>query len=235
MNGGSQRLSADWGRDASQGRGAGQERGAGRGRGASGGRGTGRVRGAGRGRGTGWGQGAGRGRDNRLDSGHRQRQQHGIPTCAVSISVPDDNFTQPNMFQPLRDPGPHFPPGFPLEPTELDLFCLFVDDEVLDRLATSTTQYAEQKKGTKPTMHTKFKRHPLTADEIMRFLGCLLLLSINTVRNYRQAWNDKSSQRLVHLNHLLTRDRFEQIASFLHVVTAEEEAELSQHRHFKSM
>ena len=64
----------------------------------------------------------------------------------------------------------------------------------------------------------------------MRFLGCLLLLSIDSVQNYRQAWNDKSSQHLVYLNHLLTHDRFEQIRPFLCVVTVEEEAELSQHR-----
>lgn len=104
-----------------------------------------------------------------------------------------------------------------------------MDDEVLDRLVTATTQYAEQKSH-KRTMYTKFKRHPLTADEMMRFLGCLLLLSINSVRNYRHAWNSKNSQYLVHLSQLLTRDRFEQIASFLHVVTASEEAQLAQHR-----
>ena len=113
----------------------------------------------------------------------------------------------------------------------LYLFCLFVDDEILNRLAANTTtQYAAPKKDAKPTMHMKFKRHPLTADKIMRFLGCLLLLSIDSVQNYRQAWNDKSSQHLVYLNHLLTHDRFEQIRPFLCVVTVEEEAELSQHR-----
>ena len=47
---------------------------------------------------------------------------------------------------------------------------------------------------------------------------------------YRQAWNRNSSQYLCNLHQLLNRDRFEQIASFLHVVTVTEEAQLSRHR-----
>lgn len=47
--------------------------------------------------------------------------------------------------------------------------------------------------------------------------------------NYAQARNSKSSQHLVHLGQLLIRDRFKQIASFLYVVMASEESQLSQH------
>ena len=64
----------------------------------------------------------------------------------------------------------------------------------------------------------------------MSYLGCLLLLSINSVRNYRQAWNESSSQCLVNLCQLLSRDRFEQISSLLHIVTTEEETQLSPHK-----
>ena len=78
-------------------------------------------------------------------------------------------------------------------------------------------------------MYQRFKRHPLTNDEMMRYLGCLLLLSINSVQIYTQAWNEKSCQYLPSLQCLLTRDRFEVIESFLHVVTVDKEAELSPH------
>ena len=64
----------------------------------------------------------------------------------------------------------------------------------------------------------------------MRYFGCLLLLSINSVRNYRCAWMKKSSQYLCHLHHLLSRDCFEAIGAFLHVVTEEEEASMSSHK-----
>jgi len=34
---------------------------------------------------------------------------------------------------------------------------MFVDDEILNRLAAKTTQYTEPKTDAKPTMHMKFK------------------------------------------------------------------------------
>ena len=169
-----------------------------------------------RGRGRGRGQGSGTGSNN-------------VPQCAIPISVPDVNATPSEEFNPLRNPGPHLPPSLPQDATELDLFHLFVDDEVLERLVTATNEYAEQKKDSKPTMYARFKRHTLTTDEVNRYLGCLILLSINSVRNYTKAWNRRSSQYLIKLHRLMTRDRFEDISAFLHVVTSSEEAQLSQH------
>ena len=55
----------------------------------------------------------------------------------------------------------------PHEPTELDLFRLIVDDDMLEHLVEATNHYAEKKKDTKPNMYARFKRHPLTADEVM--------------------------------------------------------------------
>ena len=60
----------------------------------------------------------------------------------------------------------------------------------------------------------------------MRYIGVLLLLSISSTRSYRQAWNVRSSQVLVHLLDLMSRNRFETISAFFHVVTTDEEAEL---------
>ena len=47
--------------------------------------------------------------------------------------------------------------------SELDLFYLFVDDNILDQLVTATKDYAEKPKQKKTN------------------IGCLLLLSINSV------------------------------------------------------
>lgn len=73
-------------------------------------------------------------------------------------------------------------------------------------------------------MYERFKWHPLTAAEILHFL------SINPVRNYRQVWSSNSSQHLVQLSRLLNCDRFEHIASYLHMVTSSEETQLSQYK-----
>ena len=158
------------------------------------------------------------------------RSTDGVQSIATPITQVDSNFVSPDAFQPLRIPGPHLPDSVGDDTSELGLFRLFFDDSVLERLVTSTNDYADKNQSIKPNMYKRFKRHPLTPDEIMRYLGCLLLLSISSVRNYCSAWSKKSSQHLSHLPRLLTRDRFQAIGAFLHVVTAEEESSMSSHR-----
>ena len=63
----------------------------------------------------------------------------------------------------------------------------------------------------------------------MCFLGCLLLLSVNSVRSYRHAWEKKSRQFMVRLLQLMSRNQFETIGSFLHIVTPAEEVQLANH------
>ena len=63
----------------------------------------------------------------------------------------------------------------------------------------------------------------LTKEEMFQYIGVLLLLSINSMRSYRQAWNNKSSQILVRLLDLMSRNWFEAISAFFHVVTSDEE------------
>ena len=43
------------------------------------------------------------------------------------------------------------------------------------------------------------------------------------MRSYRLAWDPKSLQALIHLHDLMSRNRFENISAFFHVVTTEEE------------
>ena len=63
----------------------------------------------------------------------------------------------------------------------------------------------------------------------MRYIGCLLLLSINSVRSHRKAWDPKSSQYIIRLNDLMSRHRFEEIAAVFHIATPAEEAEFAAH------
>ena len=146
-----------------------------------------------------------------------------VPRSAKSITVTDNGFRDHDDFLPLRDPGPHLPSDN-LE--KLDIFRLFFDADTLERLVVSTNAYAESKKAQKRLMYLRFKKSPLTKEEMMRYIGVLLLLSISSTRSYRQAWNVRSSQVLVRLLDLMSRNRFETISAFFHVVTTDEEAEL---------
>ena len=230
--------------------GCGYERGRGRGRGRSRGRGRGRgVDGRSQSRGRGWGRGRsrevngrgqsrghGRGRNRGRSRGRgrgRARDQQDllvtgykdlIPKEAVSIDQKDTAFVECSDFLPIRDPGPHLP--FPEQQciTELDLFSLYITDGMLEHFVEATNSYAESKKESKRGMYRQFKLVPLTKEELLRYLGVLLLLSINSVRSYRQAWDRKSSQLLVRLHDLMSRNRFEAISAFFHVVTPGEES-----------
>ena len=176
--------------------GRGRRRGRGRDRGR--GRGRGRPRGRalfsqGRGHPSSNSRGRGRGATERGRSGRRTPYRDLIPPEATPITVPDDSRSAPPDFNPLRIPGPHLPPGE--NPTsELDYFRLFFDDEILDNLVVATNDYAEDKKDQVKSMYKRFKLKELTRDEMLAFIGVLIHLGINTVRNYKQVGNIRSSQ-----------------------------------------
>ena len=114
-----------------------------------------------------------------------------IPISAKSIDLTDIGFQEPDEFHPIRSPGPKLPSD---DLAELNLFNLFIGVEVLERLVSATNVYAEQKKDQRKAMNRRFKLSPLTNEEMMAYIGVLLLLSISSVRSYRQAWDVKSSQ-----------------------------------------
>ena len=93
---------------------------------------------------------------------------------------------------PLREPGPQLQDDQPA--TELDLLRLFISDDLLDKFIIATNAYAETQKNVKPAMYIRFKRTPLTREELLRYIGAHYLLSINSVRNFRKAWERRSSQ-----------------------------------------
>ena len=114
-----------------------------------------------------------------------------IPKEAKPISEEDTDFLEWNEFMPLRDPGPHL---LESQVTELELLRLFISDDMLEKFIVATNAYAEAQKEAKQAMYTRFKRTPLTKEELIRYIGVLLLLSVNSVRNFRKAWERKSSQ-----------------------------------------
>ena len=161
---------------------------------------SGNVRGSGRG----MRRGHSRGSRGHTGRGLSVSFQSLIPPSAKSISIPDACFQEPEEFMPIRTPGPHIPYSDDSDVSGLDLFRLFIDDETLDRLVTSTLAYVESKKDHKRSMYQRFMKQTLDRDEMARYIGVLLLLSINSTRNYQQAWNPKSSQvSLEYLNNAI--------------------------------
>ena len=130
-----------------------------------------------------------RGRGNRLNN-----YVDLLPQEAKPCSEEDREFRWCDEFLPLRDPGPHLPFADDHTPSELELVRLFISDDVVQYLVEATNLYAEGKKELKKAMYLSFKPTVLDEDEMMRYIAVLLLLSINNVRNYKQAWNARSAQ-----------------------------------------
>ena len=98
--------------------------------------------------------GGGRGRGGRGGGGTMPakkkaaaKKSDSLPTNATPISTTDSKFKDLNSFCPLRDVGPHLPPGTDCD--ALGLFELFFDNSIMDRILQSTYAYAESKKESK--------------------------------------------------------------------------------------
>ena len=114
-----------------------------------------------------------------------------LPQASVPMSGIDTAFEAIAEFCPLREAGPQIPEGS--SPNELDMFSQFFNDQVIESLVVATNDYAEQK-DSKRSAYRRYKLSPLTKEEMWRYLGFFLLLSITSTQIYRQVCNPKSSQ-----------------------------------------
>ena len=58
----------------------------------------------------------------------------------------------------------------------------------------ATNAYLEAKEEFKPAMYLRFKQSPLTRNEMIRYIGVYLLLSVNSVCSYRKPCIRRSSE-----------------------------------------
>ena len=205
-------------------RGGGPARGVFRGRGTT--RGTGRARGASRGRGRGRGRGRARG--------------HGRGSTTTAVGA--DNHPQlggwtdedsaggdPPTFTPVRPAGIHLPGDFIItkDHEELDFFQLFFSQQVLERIANATNEYAWRHIVDTPAYGDRFGAwEETTAEEIRKVLGQILYMSIVRLPKVEDYY------RITPLFHglwarafIASRNRFKALMSFLHLTTADEETE----------
>ena len=120
----------------------------------------------------------------------------------------------------IENPEPHPSPN--TDTSAISLFELYFNYTTIAHFIEATNAYAEEIKHTKKAMYRQFKYKQLTKT-------VLLLLGITGVRSYTKAWNSRNAQYILRLNELMTRNRYEAIASFFHIVTPEEETSFSNH------
>ena len=104
----------------------------------------------------------------------------------------------------------------------------------MKRIRSCTLAYAESKKFEKKKQYDIFTRRSLTKEELMAFIGALILLAINRVWKHRKTWSCARAQGIVQLSELLMCQHFELLGCFLHVVSTEEEESMESNR-FKKL
>ena len=111
------------------------------------GRDRGRARGQGRGKCSDYGTQHGKSKPSKGKTPVKKFQVHDL--LDVDNDVPKTH--------DFRAAGACLPSGFSVEPSPADLFQLFFDNKIVQKICDATNEYAERQKTKRPTMHRYFK------------------------------------------------------------------------------
>lgn len=187
-------------------------------------RGAERIRGRGgqRGRGRQAHRGRGRGthRGRNIDVGG----QEDCPQTWKTVEQPDEAPPTPRFF-PKRTPGVQ-PPLDLGTPQPGEIFSHFFDDELLQVLVGETN-----KKALSNTANgKKFRWKPVTKEELRKFIGVLLYMSVLNLPKLRDYWRKGSIFSVNFSSSVMSRDRFRNILSNLNMTDPEDDAENASKR-----
>ncbi|CAG5135619.1 unnamed protein product [Candidula unifasciata] len=114
------------------------------------------------------------------------------------------------------------PIGLPDNISEVDMFRLFITDDVLNMLVTETNRYQGQvraKKGADASLSHSFKKwKEVTADDMRSFIAVTLLMGLAPRSSYDLYWTTESLLEMPGFREIMSRNRFQAILSFLHLV-----------------
>ena len=103
---------------------------------------------------------------------------------------------------------------------------------MVEQILHCSLAYAESRKNSYPVTYKAFTNLPFNKENLFAFVGSLLLLGIHGVNNHRHAWRSNSAQVLVRLDELLSCRSYKVICTFLHLVTPDEESNMSDNKLF---
>ena len=83
----------------------------------------------------------------------------------------------------FRAAGACLPSGFSVEPSPADLFQLFFDNKIVQKICDATNEYAERQKTKRPTMHRYFKN--MIPDDFYALMRVFIHLGYRRIPRYR--------------------------------------------------
>ena len=106
-------------------------------------------------------------------------------------------------------PPPTIGPTVPIPDKYLDIFKLFVTQELLENIRDKSNRYASQ-------VLAKFT--PITAKEVEAFIGFQFLMGLNRKPSISDYWSKNPVYRYPPIADRISRDRYREISRYLHFV-----------------
>ena len=125
--------------------------------------------------------------------------------------------------------APDRPEGF-YTPSEVDtsnpeeLFKLFFDKQIVEYICKSSDEYADCHKDDKPVMYKYYDK--MSIDDFYKLVAIFIHLGYKKIPKYRLAWNSSSLCYDPFVTKILSRNKFEGLMTFLHVIDQQKESQL---------
>ena len=141
------------------------------------------------------------------------------------LSEMDDNIPKSHSFEPVRPVGVHLPAEVG-EVSPEKLFKLYFSSDIVQYICAASNESAERVKCTKPGMYKYYKG--MSEDDFYKVVGILIHLGYRRIPQYRFAWSPSSLCFDPVISKIMSRNRFEGLLSFLHVVDGDTEKRLQE-------
>ena len=156
-------------------------------------------------------------------SGRRQRQTDDFDIC--DLTTVDNDVPSLHQFNPSRSVGVHLPlHSEDWSPEEL--FKVYFDSEIVNMICDASNEYAERNKNKYPVMYSYFRK--MEPIDFYNLVGILVHLGYRKIPRARLMWSPTSLCYDPLISKVMSRNRFDSLLTFLHLVDEDTEKSLQK-------
>ena len=153
----------------------------------------------------------------------RQQEERRDPLPKISITTRADVARGTFQFSPSQPPGLYIPSEVDTSNPEA-IFKLFFDKQIVEYICKCSNEYAELNKDKKAVMYSYYNN--MCTEDFYKMVAILIHLGYKKIPRYRLAWKSSSLCYDQFISKVLSRNKFESIMTFLHVVDKDKESQL---------
>ena len=149
-----------------------------------------------------------------------QREPEREPLKIESILTKTDLVTTIFPFTPTTAPGYYLPDNTDTSDPE-SLFKLFFSDDIVAYICKASNEYADLLQDRRKVMYKYYKG--MSPEDFYKMVALLIHFGYKKIPHYRFAWSKATLCYDPFVSSTLSRNRFESLMYFLHIVTQEDE------------